>query len=280
MKVGLCLGSGGSRGIAHIGIIEKLVENGFTISQVSGASIGAFIGGLYCAGSLEKFKKDLFSMTKREIFSYVDLVFPKSGFIQGKKVMALLERYIPKGTRIEDLPIPLAIVATDYNQGEQVVFRQGDLLLAIRASISIPGIFVPVKYHESILVDGGLVNPLPVDLLSTRRKFAVNLYPPVKVKNKKAHNSTDVGMMQSKHRWRLSEMWKKEKEPNVFEILSHTVQIMEHRSTQFSLMKNHPDVLFEPQLLELTIMDFTKNKFAYEEGLRSFEIKDLKKLKI
>ncbi|MGM5487801.1 MAG: patatin-like phospholipase family protein [Nanobdellota archaeon] len=280
MKVGLCLGSGGSRGISHIAIIEGLLAEGFTISQVSGASIGALIGALYCAGKLEQFKNDLFKMTKREIFSYADLVFPKSGFLQGKKVMRFLERYFPQGTRIEDLPIPLAIVATDYDQGEQVVFRRGNLMLAIRASISIPGIFVPVKYRNSLLVDGGLVNPLPLDLLRTRRKVAVNLYPPVKIKQQNTHNSTDVGIMNSKHKWHFSEMWKKEKEPNIFEILAHTVQIMEHMSTQVCLAKHTPHVLIEPQLLNVTIMDFAQNLQVYEEGKKCFakEKKQLKKL--
>ena len=179
-KIGLALGSGSVKGFAHIAVIEYLQSLGVPIHLIAGSSIGALVGAIYSIGSLSPFKEDVLGLTKRDWWSLFDPLFPRSGLMQGKRLYDFLQKYIPANTRIEELPIPLAIVATDYQTGQSVCFRSGNVLEAVRASISIPGIFVPVRYHDTWLIDGGVANPLPVNVLrhmGASMTIAVNLHP-------------------------------------------------------------------------------------------------------
>ncbi|NRD78763.1 patatin-like phospholipase family protein [Bacillus sp. BRMEA1] len=160
-KIGLALGSGGARGFAHLGVIKVLRDNGIPIHLIAGSSMGALVASFYAAGiEIERLYK-LSTAFKRKYF--LDFTVPKMGFIGGKKVKEFVKVFT-HGKNIEDLSIPIGIVSTDLLTGEKVVFKTGPVANAVRASISIPGIFVPEKYNGRILVDGGVTDRVPISV--------------------------------------------------------------------------------------------------------------------
>lgn len=161
-NVALALASGGPRGFAFIGAIEVLKERGYNITSVSGASAGSLVGGIYAAGGLEAFEEWLIGLDPVKIVTLMDLSVSKNYLVKGERVIEAIKQRVPE-VNIEDLPIPYCAIATDLFTGEEVVFREGPLFEAIRASISIPSMFRPVKWHGRTLVDGGMVNTLPLN---------------------------------------------------------------------------------------------------------------------
>jgi NTE family protein len=174
VRVGLALGSGGARGIAHIAYLEVLDQLLVKTSAVSGSSIGALLGALYAGGmSGSRLREIATGLTIRDIPRLLDAPsLNESIGIKGRKIEEWLRGLLPVKT-FEDLPIPLRIVATDYWKGEQVAFSTGDIAKAVRASISIPGVFQPYELDGRVLVDGGVVNPVPFDLLERLADFVV-----------------------------------------------------------------------------------------------------------
>jgi len=160
--VALVLSSGGPRGWAYIGAIEELESRGYNITSVAGTSIGSLIGGIYAAGKLPELKEWLFSLDAWKVFTLMDLSISKNHLVKGDKVIDAIREIVPD-VNIEDLAIPYIAVAADLYTGEEVVFDRGNLFEAVRASISIPSLFRPVKYGFRTLVDGGIVNTLPID---------------------------------------------------------------------------------------------------------------------
>lgn len=161
-KIGLALGSGGARGFAHLGVLKVLASEGIHVHMIAGSSMGALIGSFYAAGlSIDEMYK-IATAFKRKYF--LDFTIPKMGFIAGNRVKELIHLFT-KGKNIEELNIPLAIVATDLYKGEKVVFKTGPVANAVRASIAIPGIFVPEKINGQLLVDGGVVDRVPVSVV-------------------------------------------------------------------------------------------------------------------
>lgn len=160
--VALVLSSGGPRGWAYIGAIEELVSRGYKITSVAGTSIGSLVGGIYAAGKMEELKEWLFTLNGWKVFDLMDLSLSKNHIVKGDKVIAALKEIVPD-VNIEELPIPYRAVAADLYTGEEVVFDRGPLFDAVRASISIPSLFRPVKYGFRTLVDGGIVNTMPID---------------------------------------------------------------------------------------------------------------------
>lgn len=160
-NVALVLSSGGARGLAHIGAIEELEAQGYRIRSIAGCSMGALVGGMYAAGRLAEFKEWMQTVDRRKILSLIDLSLSISHLVKGKRVIDALKEIVPD-VNIEDLPIQYQAVATDWENGREVVFRSGSLYDAIRASISIPLFFSPVRLDGMILVDGGVLNPLPL----------------------------------------------------------------------------------------------------------------------
>lgn len=160
--VALVLSSGGPRGWAYIGAIEELISRGYRIKSVAGTSIGSLIGGIFAAGKMEEVKEWLFSLDAWKVFSLMDLSLSKNHLVKGDKVISALKEIVPN-VNIEDLDIPYCAVAADLYTGEEVVFDRGPLFDAVRASISIPSLFRPVKYGFRTLVDGGIVNTMPID---------------------------------------------------------------------------------------------------------------------
>jgi NTE family protein len=162
--VSLVLSSGGARGIAHIGVIETLEKYGFRIESVAGASMGALVGGMYASGNLAVFKDWLCSLTLKEMIRLIDLSISTEGFIKGNKVITEIEKLIPDRD-IENLRIPFVAVSTDIVNNREIVHDKGSLFRAIRGSISIPFVFKPFPSDGTFLIDGGILNPLPVDCI-------------------------------------------------------------------------------------------------------------------
>ncbi len=161
-NVALVLSSGGPRGWAYIGAIEELERRGYRITSVAGTSIGSLVGGIYAAGKLPELKKWLFELNAWKVFGLMDISISKNHIVKGDKVIDALKEIVPN-VNIEDLEIPYRAIAADLYTGEEVIFDRGPLFDAVRASISIPSLFRPVKYGFRTLVDGGIVNTMPID---------------------------------------------------------------------------------------------------------------------
>ncbi|HOI74254.1 MAG TPA: patatin-like phospholipase family protein [Syntrophales bacterium] len=159
--VSLVLGSGGARGLAHIGVIHRLEENGFVIRSIAGSSIGALIGGIHAAGNLDEYEQWVRAVTKVDIVTMLDLSWGKSGLVKGDKIINTLVKLVGE-KRIEELPIQYTAVATDVRNQREIWIKSGKLFDAIRASISIPLLFTPFRKRGIDLIDGGVLNPVPV----------------------------------------------------------------------------------------------------------------------
>jgi NTE family protein len=163
-KVRLVLGSGGARGMAHIGVIEELEKSGFEIVEVVGCSMGAVVGGIYCAGYLTEYKHWLIKLSRLDVFRLLDFTLSAQGFVKGERVFKAMEEFIGDHA-IENFKIPFAAVATDITHEKEIHYRTGSLFKALRASIAIPTILTPVRAGKATLVDGGVLNPLPINLI-------------------------------------------------------------------------------------------------------------------
>jgi len=159
--VALVLGSGGARGNAHIGVIQVLKEQGFDIISISGCSMGAVVGGMYAAGKLPLFTEWVTGLSRFDVFRLVDMSLLSMGAIRGEKAYTILEEFVGDQL-IEDLPMPYTAVATDLVKQKEVWFQSGKLMDAIRASVAVPGLIMPVTQDDRFLVDGGLLNPVPI----------------------------------------------------------------------------------------------------------------------
>ena len=167
-NVALVLGSGGARGLAHIGAIEALEERGYTITSIAGCSMGSIIAGMYAAGQLQQAKEWFLQVDKQLIFRMVDLnLLSSNSLVKGERIIRELEKIVPDRP-IEQLNIPCSIVASDMISTDEVVFRTGSLFEAVRASISIPLFFKPVQIGQRLLIDGGILNPLPLHVVERR----------------------------------------------------------------------------------------------------------------
>lgn len=163
-KIGLALGSGGAKGFAHVGVIKVLKEAGIPIDMIAGSSMGALVAVFYAAGSDVDRLYQIAKLFKRKY--YLDFTVPKMGFISGKRVKDMI-RALTYNRRLEELDIPTAVVATDILTGEKVVMTEGPIAEAVRGSISIPGIFVPEKMGDRLLVDGGVIDRIPVSVVKS-----------------------------------------------------------------------------------------------------------------
>jgi NTE family protein len=175
--VSLVLGSGGARGLAHIGVIQWLTENGYAIRSIAGSSMGALVGGIYANGKLEVYAEWVLALERMDVVRLLDPAFGRTGLFKGERIMGVLRELIGD-CAIEDLPVSFTAVATDLGSGEEVWLREGKLFDAIRASIATPLIFTPFYYDGRELLDGGLVNPVPVAPTlndTTELTVAVNL---------------------------------------------------------------------------------------------------------
>lgn len=161
-NVALVLGSGGARGLAHIGAIEELIDRGYSITSIAGTSMGAMIAGMYAAGKLKEAKEWFLQVDRQTIVQMVDLSISLNSIVKGEKIIKELEKVVPD-CLLQDLPIQCTIVSADLISADEVLFKTGSLFNAIRASISIPLFFQPIQKGQKLLVDGGILNPLPLN---------------------------------------------------------------------------------------------------------------------
>jgi NTE family protein len=245
-KIGLALGGGAARGLAHIGVLEVLEREGITVDVIAGTSAGAGVGALYAQGTPATQIKELALNTSwKRLVSLVDLTLPRSGFIEGARVKNLL-RSIIGDIEFSDLKIPMACVATDIKSGEEVVINNGSVLEGVRASISVPVIFTTVKWQDRYLVDGGLVNPVPV---STVREMGADFVIAVNV-------IPDVG-----DRSRQAQGFKK---PNIFNVMLQSMYITTYSAVRSSL--EGADIVIEPQLKHIGYVDFHRARDCISQG--------------
>jgi len=160
--VALVLSSGGARGLAHIGAIEELEAQGYRITSIAGCSMGALVGGVYAAGKLKEFRDWMKTVDRKKMLELTDFSLSLNHIVKGSRIIEAIMEFVPD-VPIENLPIPYCAVATDWKAGREVVFREGSLFQAIRASISLPAFYEPVQRDGMILIDGGVTNPIPLN---------------------------------------------------------------------------------------------------------------------
>lgn len=244
-KVALVLGGGGARGVAHIGAIEALEQAGFEIVAVAGTSMGALVGGMYVAGHLDRFKEWMCELDRYKMLGLVDFAFSAEGLVKGNRIIGALEELVPD-VSIERLPIPFAAVAADLRTGREVVFDRGELYDAIRASISIPSVFRPVRRGGMVLIDGGTVNPLPIDRV---RRCPGELLVAVDV------SASFSG---------------RERSPvNYYKLLTASSEIMQQRIAQLMCRLYKPDVLIEIPADSFGLFEFYRAAEIVDAGRRA-----------
>jgi NTE family protein len=287
-NVALVLSSGGARGVAHIGVINELIKSGYTITSVAGTSMGAVVGGLLAKGTLPGFAEWLLSLSKMDIIKFMDLTMGHGGLIKGEKLVKVLEEFIGD-VKIEDLLIPYSCVAADLIGHKEYVFDKGSLLLAIRASSSIPTVFLPVTLDGMMLVDGGVLNPLPLDVVKRTDGdilIAVNVnanipYEPAVIKPPQEEQEN----FYSKIRATINEKWSevidhyvekhkngnepKSKPVNMFDIISDSVILGQNKIAGTYIEKYKPDVLVETSVNIASIFDFDKSEALIEAGRKA-----------
>ena len=280
-KISLCLSSGGARGLAHIGVIEVLLENGYEIEQISGSSIGSVVGSIYAAGGLLKFKKWVLGLDKLKVFSLMDFTIGGHGVMKGDKVFNKLKTIVGD-QNIEDLNTPMKIIATDVVNGKEIVFKKGSMYDAMRASCSIPGLVRPFVYKKTQLVDGGVLNPLPLNhLLSPNQTLAVNLNETkINIKNKKASQTTQNS--ESSYFNVLKEYFyfnkRNRKRLSFFDLTYKSIHIMQNKLANEMLSKHPIDFIVNIPFDSCYPLEFYKAREMIKLG-REMCIKALKNTK-
>ncbi|KIX15297.1 patatin-like phospholipase family protein [Dethiosulfatarculus sandiegensis] len=291
--VGLALGSGSARGWAHIGVIKALNEAGIEIQCVAGSSIGSIVGAALALDKIQNLEAFARQLNWKQIVSFLDVVFPRSGLIDGEKVTNFFRSHM-QDIKIEDIPLPYCAVATNLTMGRECILNKGDLIEAIRASISVPGIFTPVKKDNGYLVDGGLVNPVPVsavrglgadfiiavdlshDLFNKDPEpeqiappQATEIEPPNLAKWKIAQDLADrVREFSSPALSQMRQWIQKDPGPNIFDVLTTSINIMEAQITAVRLAMDPPDLLIQPKLGHIRFMEYHKADQAIAEGYK------------
>ncbi len=263
-NVALVLSSGGARGLAHIGAIEELESHGYHISSIAGCSMGALIGGVYAAGKMNEFREWMKTIDRKKMISLTDFSFSLNHLAKGNRIIEAIMEFVPDMT-IENLSIPYCAVATDLKVGKEVVFNKGSLFEAIRASISLPSFYEPVKRDGMVLVDGGVINPIPLN----------------RVKRKK--DDILVGIDVSGHdyqaqweEWHRLTTWQKQDkslkaqildklipddiEFNYYTMLSRASSLMIRQNSILMAKLMKPDMLVDIQMSRYTTFDFDKSE--------------------
>lgn len=278
-KAALVLSGGGARGMAHIGAIEELEKRNYEIVSVTGTSMGSVVGAVYAMGKLEEFKAWLFSLDKLKVFRLMDFTLSKQGLMKGEKVLNKMKEFM-EDRNIEDLDIPYAAVAVDLLNKREIVFREGKVYDAIRASIAIPGILTPVKTKETLLVDGGVMDNVPVRHV---QRHGDELIVAVEVNggiNLEQESATKEA--QEDHRFflqkQLSGLYeylgikgqpKSEEKLGYLDLINRTISLMTHEMGMLSLAKYPPDILVQVSGEGCGIFDFYKAKEIVERGRRA-----------
>ncbi|MBI5462864.1 MAG: patatin-like phospholipase RssA [Gammaproteobacteria bacterium] len=290
-RIGIALGGGAARGWAHLGVLRWLREHDLYPDIISGTSIGALVGAAAAAETLDEMETWARALTWQDVLSYLDVSFG-GGLISGKRLFQYFETQLPDRD-IQDLQRPFGTVATELASGQEVWFRDGPMYRAVRASVALPGLMTPVKVDEQWLVDGGLVNPVPVSLcraLGAERVIAVDLNADLL-----SHRAADMQTAYGNHRLdkalnRLQELpwlsllgeglltktqqwvndFKRDSEalPSLVDVLTQSVYIMQMRITRARMAGDPPDILLAPKLGHIRLVEFHRAAEAIEAGYR------------
>mgnify|MGYP001555884303 FL=1 len=296
--IALVLGGGAARGWAHIGVIHELADMGVVPDMVVGTSVGSVVGGAYASGNLEQFEQWISGLGRVDIIRLLDAKMTGGGFLQGNSLMSAIKKRIGD-PKIEDLDIPFACVATELGTGREIWLREGSLLDACRASIALPGMFAPSRIKEDkLLLDGGLVNPVPVSLARAMGGdvvIAVNLNGDLIGRHFFVHAARDELTDEDSERelaeieekdtmiakWAakmktgfgvrldsyISSLRKKESpDPGLFDVIAGSVDIMQDRITRSRMAGEPPDIHITPRLSHVGLMEFDRAAESIREG--------------
>ena len=245
--------------MSHIGAIEELEAQGYHIRSVAGCSMGALIGGIYAAGQLKNFREWMKSVDKWTLMNMIDISFSINHLIKGNKMMETLKEIVPD-VNIEDLPIPFCAVSTDWELGEEVVFREGSLLNAIRASISLPGFLNPIRPDGRILIDGGVTNPLPLNRV-VRHEGDLLVGVDVSGHDYEGQRQAQLKIATRNRRSlnplkRMAPDWT----PNYVTLLTRASSLMIRQNSKLMIELTKPDILVDIQMNSLSGMDYDKSE--------------------
>lgn len=285
--IGLALGSGLARGFAHIGVLKALTRHGIKPTIVSGTSIGALVGGCYLAGKLQDLEDWALGLNRRKIFTYLDFRVRSAGLIGGNRLVGLLEQHFGN-MMIEQLPSPFIAIASDLATGHEVWLHKGNIIDAMRASFALPGVFPPVDVNNRLLVDGALINPVPVSpclALGSRMTIAVDLNADLIGKATRPGQryqtiagfdvfSNDVDPEDQKiFSGSLTQriFRREQNNPSLFGVMVSALNIMQDRLTRSRLAGDPPDVHIKPQISHIGLLEFERAREMIDEGEASVE---------
>lgn len=295
-KIGLALGSGSARGWAHVGIIRALEEMGIKPDVVAGASVGSLVGAAYASGQLDTLESWINSLTKRDVWGLLDTAFRQGGFMRGNKLMRAIGEQITDYD-IEQLTIPFGAVAADLYSGQEVWLQEGSMLDAVRASSGLPGLFSPMWHQQRWMIDGGVVNPVPVSVcraLGADYVIAVNLNSHygsptrfVRQQDPKSNNSIlESQEHETSASWTSLDKWSElvdglmdtfrvdnsgttqasNQAPGMFDVIAGSVNIMQDRITRSRMAGDPANIMLSPDLSHFQLMDFHRAAEAIEVG--------------
>jgi NTE family protein len=257
MKLGIALGGGGAKGYAHIGVLKTFNKLGIEFDVISGTSVGALVGAVYASGNLDKLEEIASKFSALDVPLLLSPTISKQGFFSGKKIEKILKEIIPE-SNIEQLPKSYSAVCVDLNKPQIVTLTKGNLVNAVRASISIPGIFTPIKSAKQLLVDGGVLEPVPVE---AARNMGADIVIAVDLLSK-------------------SKNYKDLQDATIINIIQKTSIATQQGLTKFRMLLHPADLVIEPDVSDLGILDFKKGKKAIKAGETETEkmIPQIKKL--
>ncbi|MDH5485392.1 MAG: patatin-like phospholipase RssA [Gammaproteobacteria bacterium] len=292
-RIGIALGSGSARGWAHIGVLQALAELGIKPDIVAGSSIGALVGAAYASNRLDEMGGMVTRLSWKHIVAYLDMSIIGGGLIQGEKLAQLFRRHM-EIMDIESLPRRFAAVATELNSGREIWLQDGSLLNAVRASVALPGLFTPVKHNNKWLVDGGIVDPVPVSLcraMGAELVIAVSLNGDIVGKHlRNNHKKVNEPVAEKIMKDSESALWDRISEqlgktmlakknsllarlfgeslgsPGLIDVLASSLNIMQDRITRSRMAGDPPDIILSPRLSQLGLMEFDRGAVAIEEG--------------
>lgn len=262
--VALVLSSGGARGLAHIGAIEVLEEEGYHITSIAGCSMGALIGGVYAAGKLEEFREWMKGIDRKRMLELTDFSLSLNHIVKGDRIIEAIMEFVPD-VAIEDLPIPYCAVATDWVSGREVIFRTGSLFEAIRASISLPSFYKPVQRDGMILIDGGVVNPIPLNRVE-RHKDDLLVGVDVSGQDYKAQENMKHEISERRKSSKslatqiLSKLIPDNIDFNYYTMLTRTSSLMIRQNAKLMAQLMNPDILVDIQMSRYGSFDYDKSE--------------------
>ncbi len=273
VEIGLALGGGAARGWAHVGVLQGLRERDIEVGCLTGTSIGALVGAFFATGKLSVLENMAEDFGRLKALRFFDLAWARDGFVSGRRVSRFMNQHF-KGIAIEDLPLPFAVATVDLRTGERVILQRGDLARAVRASISIPGLFPPVQDGGRMLVDGGLADPLPVGLtrsLGAKTVIGVDLnwhigaFANGRGNGRRGDDSISRGATVSRHWPRVRAKHKL----GLFKITHSSLLVMLRQLTEARLRFEPCDLLIRPSLESISTFDFHLPKAGLEAGYQA-----------